>query len=131
MHAASLEANLGLEAMVTMPRAIARGDNAQAIKNLETSLSIGPRDPGEAQKAEQYCQKSVESFPSWNTSLQSLITVLINNEKIDEAVEALKRFLSVDKTAFLSKFQKNFRISNQSLMEKMVESLQKVGLPEN
>ena len=76
-------------------------------------------------------QKSVESFPSWDTSLQSLITVLINNEKIDEAGEALKRFLSVDKTAFLSKFQKNFRISNQSLMEKMVESLPKVGLPEN
>ena len=57
--------------------------------------------------------------------------MLINNEKIDEAGETLKRLLSVDKTASVSKFQKNFRIINQSLMEKMVESLRKIGLPEN
>ena len=57
--------------------------------------------------------------------------MLINNEKIEEAGEALRRLLSVDKTASVSKFQKNFRISNQSLMGKMVESLRKVGLPEN
>ena len=102
------------------------GNNTEAIKNLEASLSISPRDPvafatynnlglayleaGEAQKAEQYCQKSVESFPSWDTSLQSLITVLINNEKIEEAGEALKRLLSVDKTASVTKFQK--KLSN-------------------
>ena len=125
----------------------AGGHNSEAIKNLELSLATSPKDPmiygvhcnlglaylenGEPLKAEEHCQKSIEANPSWDMGLYGLITVLVENEKLQDAQLTLKRLLSLDEAASIEKFQGSYRFGNKSLKGRMIEALRQVGLPDS
>lgn len=125
----------------------AGGHNLEAIKNLELSLATSPKDPmiyavhcnlglaylenGEPLKAEEQCQKSIEANPSWDMGLYGLITVLVENEKLQDAQLTLKRLLSLDEAASINKFQGSYRFGNKSLKGRMTDALRQVGLPDS
>ena len=95
------------------------------------NLGLAYLESGDPLKAEEYCQKSIEVNPSWDTGLCGLITVLMANAKSQDAQLTLERLLSVDGSASIKKFQESLRIGNQSLKGKMIDALRQVGLPEN
>ena len=119
----------------------------EAIKNLELSLATSPKDPmiyavhcnlglaylenGEPLKAEEHCQKSIEANPSWDMGIYGLITVLVENEKLQDAQVTLKRLLSLDEAASINKFQGSYRFGNKSLKGRMIDALRQVGLPDS
>ena len=122
-------------------------NNSEAIKNLELSLATSPKDPmiyavhcnlglaylenGEPLKAEEHCQKSIEANPSWDMGIYGLITVLVENEKLQDAQLTLKRLLSLDEAASINKFQESYRFGNKSLKGRMIDALRQVGLPDS
>ena len=146
-RALKINPNIGFVYMIGGTCLLYSGDNnIEAIKNLELSLSISPRDPtafalyanlglaylenGDPIKAEEYCNKSIELYPSWDTGLQGIITVLVTNRKLEEAKLFLQRLVSVDKSFSIKRFEESTRIGNQSLKSKMVDALRQVGAPE-
>ena len=85
---------------------------------------------GDLDKAEEFCKKSVELFPSWDTSLYYLISVLVQKGHFEEANENCELLLKIDPNFSIEKFQSSFRIANESLKGKITFALKEVGIPE-
>jgi tetratricopeptide (TPR) repeat protein len=122
------------------------GDIIKAKECIEHAIRVSPKDPaahlfymirgliyldlGEIEKAIESCKTSVQLFSTWDTSLWSLIAVLVENGEVQEAGKVVQRLLKVDTTTTVRKVNTNFRINNQGLKMKMIEGLRKAGLPE-
>ena len=124
----------------------AGGNDAVALECFLTTMKFSPKDPtafanlanlgavygelGDLDKAEEFCKKSVELFPSWDTSLYYLISVLVQKGHIEEASENCELLLKIDPNFSIEKFQSSFRIANASLKGKITSALKEVGIPE-
>ena len=124
----------------------AGGNDAVALECFLTTMKFSPKDPtafanlanlgavygelGDLDKAEEFCKKSVELFPSWDTSLYYLISVLVQKGHIEEANENCELLLKIDPNFSIEKFQSSFRIANSSLKGKITFALKEVGIPE-
>ena len=124
----------------------AGGNDAVALECFLTTMKFSPKDPtafanlanlgavygelGDLDKAEEFCKKSVELFPSWDTSLYYLISVLVQKGQIEEANENCELLLKIDPNISIEKFQSSFRIANESLKGKITFALKEVGIPE-
>ena len=122
------------------------GNNEEALKTIEHAITMSPKDPviftnyltaslahmelGDLDKALQFAELSVEANPSWDTSLQGLITILVESGNTQRAKEFSNRLLAVDEKCTVTKFDENFRISNQGLKTRMLNGLRAVGIPD-
>ena len=124
----------------------AGGNDTVALECFLTTMKFSPKDPtafanlanlgavygelGDLDKAEEFCKKSVELFPSWDTSLYYLISVLVQKGHFEEANENCELLLKIDPNFSIEKFQSSFRIANESLKGKITFALKEVGIPE-
>ena len=126
---------------LTLDQTPTPGDIIKAKDCIEHAIRVSPKDPaahifylirgliyldlGEIEKAIESCKTSVQLFSTWDTSLWSLIAVLVENGETDEAGKVVQRLLKVDTTTTVAKVNTNFRINNQSLKLKILEGMRK------
>ncbi len=124
----------------------AGGNDTEALECFLATQKFSPKDPlafanlanlgaayaelGDLEKAEKFCRKSIELFPSWDTGIYYLISVLVQKDDIDEAKNNAELLLKLDQKFSIEKFDSAFRINNQSLKGKIIHALKEVGIPE-
>ena len=122
------------------------GNDAEALECFLTTMKFSPKDPlafanlanlgaayaelGDLEQAEYFCRKSIELFPSWDTGIYYLISVLVQKDDIEEARKNSELLLKIDQNYSVEKFDSAFRINNQSLKGKIIYALKKVGIPQ-
>ena len=124
----------------------AGGNDTEALECFLATQKFSPKDPlafanlanlgaayaelGDLEQAEKFCRKSIELFPSWDTGIYYLISVLVQKGDIDEAKNSAELLLKLDQKFSIEKFDSAFRINNQSLKGKIIHALKEVGIPE-
>jgi len=122
------------------------GEIDESIRNSEIAIRTNPRDPsiffrytaiamahfkaGRYPEASQWALKAVHGKPSYRFGHAILTTSLVRLNLLEEAKEAVDRYLEWLPNETISKIRKDFVFMRYVNASQFEDSLRKAGLPE-
>ena len=122
------------------------GEIEESIRNNEIAIRTNPRDPsiffrysgmamahfkaGRYSEASQWALKAVHRKPSYRLSHAILTTSLVQLNLLEEAKEAVDRYLECIPNETISKIRKDFGFMRYGNASQFEDGLRKAGLPE-
>jgi len=122
------------------------GDVDESIRNNEIAIRSNPRDPsiffrytgiamanfkaGRYSEASQWALKAVLRKPSYRLTHAVLTSSLVQLNLLEEAKEAMDRYLEYIPNETISNFRKDFSFMRYGDASQFEDSLRKAGLPE-